>query len=110
MKIQQSIDQASLAFIVTHDYNIVMKNVGIADLKSHLSEHLRHVRRGKSLTILDRDTPIARVVPFHEQGGVLNVRSPLPHSPKLQQISLPPPLRLRKDIVTLLLEERQTER
>ncbi|GJL64423.1 MAG: hypothetical protein NPIRA04_30770 [Nitrospirales bacterium] len=87
-----------------------MKNIGIADLKSHLSEHLRHVRQGKNLTILDRDTPIARVVPIQEQGSVLKVRSPLPHSPKLQQTPLPPPLRLRKDIVSLLLEERLTKR
>ena len=87
-----------------------MKNVGIADLKSRLSEHLRQVRRGKTITIFDRNTPIARVVPFQEPGGLLQVRHPFPHSPKLQQITLPPPLRLRKDIVTLLLEERQTER
>ncbi len=87
-----------------------MIHVGIADLKSRLSEHLRHVRRGESLTILDRDTPIARVVPIKEKGGLLTVRHPLPNSPKLQQIPLPPLLRLRKDIVTLLLEERQIER
>ncbi len=34
----------------------------IAELKSRLSEHLRSVRTGRTLTILDRDTPIARIV------------------------------------------------
>ncbi len=53
-----------------------MKNVGIADLKSKLSEHLREVRRGEILTVMDRNTPIARVVPYNEHGGVLQVRLP----------------------------------
>jgi antitoxin (DNA-binding transcriptional repressor) of toxin-antitoxin stability system len=34
-----------------------MKTVRIAELKSRLSEHLRSVRKGRTLTILDRDTP-----------------------------------------------------
>ncbi len=87
-----------------------MSTVRIADLKSRLSEHLRKVRRGRSLTVMDRDTPIARIVPYEENGASLKVRSPLPGAPKLPQVPLPPPLRLRKDIVKLLLEERQTER
>ena len=33
-----------------------MNNIKIADLKAHLSEHLRRVRRGEVLTILDRTT------------------------------------------------------
>lgn len=46
------------------DYNMVMKSVGIADLKARLSEHLRAVRKGRTLTVLDRETPIARIVPY----------------------------------------------
>ena len=87
-----------------------MKNVGIADFKSRLSEHLRQVRRGKALTVMDRKTPIARVIPYEGKGGFLQVRAPHPKYPKLPQIPLPPPLRLRQDIVSLLLEERQVER
>ena len=41
-----------------------MSDVRIADLKARLSEHLRSVRNGGTLTVLDRDTPIARIVPF----------------------------------------------
>jgi prevent-host-death family protein len=87
-----------------------MKAVRIADLKSRLSEYLRTVRSGHSLTVLDRDTPIARILPYDDNGGSLKMRSPLPGAPKLNQVSLPPPLHLRKDIVTLLLEERQGSR
>ncbi len=87
-----------------------MNTVRITDLKSRLSEHLRKVRRGRSLTVLDRDTPIARIVPYEEIGPVLTVRSPMPSAPKLTQVPLPSRLRLRKAIVKLLLEERQPER
>ncbi len=87
-----------------------MNTVRIADLKSRLSEHLRKVRRGGSLTVLDRDTPIARIVPYEGDGASLKVRSPSPDAPKLQRVPLPPPLRLHRDIVKFLLEERQGER
>ena len=87
-----------------------MIGVRVADLKSKLSEHLRKVRGGRTVTVLDRNTPIARIVPYEEQGSSLTVRSPLPGAPSLKQVSLPPPLRFRRDIVTLLLEERQGER
>ncbi|MEO5763973.1 MAG: prevent-host-death protein [Casimicrobiaceae bacterium] len=85
-------------------------DVRIADLKSRLSEHLRKVRAGRSLTILDRDTPIARIVPWQARDIRLKVRVPLGNAPKLQQIPLPPPLRFRGDIVKLLLEERRGDR
>ena len=87
-----------------------MENIRIADFKSRLSEHLRHVRRGHTLTVMDRNTPIARVVPYAEHGGILQVRAPHPKHPKLHRIPLPPPLQLRQDIVALLLAERQTKR
>jgi prevent-host-death family protein len=92
------------------DYHMTMSKVRIADLKSHLSEYLRKVRSGRSLTVLDRDTPIARIVPYEETGASLKVRSPAPGSPKPARVPLPPPLRMRVDIVKLLLKERQGER
>ena len=87
-----------------------MSRVRVADLKSRLSEHLRKVRAGRSVTVLDRTTPIARIVPYEEQGSSLTVRGPLPGAPSLKQVPIPPPLRVRRDIVALLLEERQGER
>ncbi len=91
-------------------YRIVMKTVRIAELKARLSEYLRGVRRGHSLTVLDRDTPIARIVPHRDDAVALSVRQPLPGSPPLHRISLPPPLQTGMDVVTLLLEERQGDR
>ena len=84
-----------------------MTKVRIADLKSHLSEYLRKVRSGHTLTVLDRATPIARIVPYEENGASLKVRAPAPGSPKPARVPPPPPLRMRVDIVKLLMEERQ---
>jgi prevent-host-death family protein len=99
-----------IAFVTTIGYHVTMKGVRVAELKSKLSEHLRKVRAGRTVTVLDRTTPIARIVPYEDQGSSMTVRSPLPGAPTLKQISLPPPLRFRRDIVALLLEERQGER
>jgi prevent-host-death family protein len=97
-----------LAFVTSDDYHVTMSGVRVADLKSKLSEHLRKVRAGRSVTVLDRTTPIARIVPY-EEGSSLTVRKPMPGAPSLQEVRLPPPLRLQRDIVSLLLEERQNE-
>jgi prevent-host-death family protein len=92
------------------DYLIVMNDVRIADLKARLSEYLRKVKRGHAVTVLDRETPIARLVPYEADAASLPVRRPLPGAPKLQKVALPPPLHIRGDIVALLLEDREDGR
>lgn len=86
-----------------------MKNVKIAELKAKLSEHLRAVRNGETIDVLDRDTPIAQIVPIRERSG-LRVRKPSPDALPLHQVALPRPAKLKIDIVRLLLEERQSHR
>ncbi len=95
--------------MTSYDYIMTMTEVKIAQLKAKLSEHLRRVRRGHTLTILDRDTPVARVVPY-EESGPLRVREPTSGGSELHQVALPPPLAVDMDIVDLLLVERQGER
>jgi antitoxin (DNA-binding transcriptional repressor) of toxin-antitoxin stability system len=41
-----------------------MKRVTISDAKNNLSRHLQYVRRGGRIRILDRDTPVADLVPI----------------------------------------------
>lgn len=41
-----------------------METAKIADLKNNLSRYLAEVRRGGEITVFDRDTPIARIVPY----------------------------------------------
>jgi prevent-host-death family protein len=86
-----------------------MKSVKIAELKAKLSEHLREVRRGHSLTVVDRDTPIAKLVPYTADAEGLAIRKPRGTS-ALRSVPLPRALGLDLDIVDLLLEERQGER
>jgi prevent-host-death family protein len=83
-----------------------MKTVGIAELKSRLSEHLRSVRRGETVTVMDRHTPIAHIVPYKEERPLLVIRRPAPGGPRLGEVPLPPPLETKVDIVELLLEDR----
>ena len=91
-------------------YNLVMKEVRIAELKAKLSEHLRAVRRGHTITVFDRDQPIARIVPYRKDQGGVRIRKPLPGAGRLQDVPLPPPLPFETDIVALLLEDREKSR
>ena len=86
-----------------------MRQVRIADLKARLSEYLRAVRRGESIAVLDRDTPVAHIVPVRDRPA-LRVRQPAPGAPPPNRVRLPKPVKLKVDIVELLLEERQGHR
>jgi prevent-host-death family protein len=90
-----------------YDYLMVMKSVRVADLKAHLSEHLRSVRRGHPITVMDRDTPIAQILPFRAEPANLAVRQPKPGTGKPKDFRLPEPLALRGDVVALLLADRR---
>ena len=87
-----------------------MNRIMIAHLKARLSQYLAQVRRGHTLTILNRDTPIARIVPYSQEAIFLTVRRPVAGSRPLRKVPLPPPLATTVDIVDLLMEERQGER
>jgi prevent-host-death family protein len=93
--------------MTTNDYLVVMKGaVRIAELKSRLSEYVRRVRRGETITVLDRDTPVARLEPVGSDAPRLVIREPSPDAPRPGDVRLPPPLRLKSDILALLADER----
>lgn len=85
-------------------YDVVMKAVRIAELKSRLSEYLRAVRDGATVTVLDRNTPVAKIIPIQQAG--LRIRKPAPGSLPPKRLALPPPLNLKLDVMDLLDEER----
>jgi prevent-host-death family protein len=87
-----------------------MSDVSIADLKARLSHYVRIARSGRTVTVLNRDVPVARLVPVEEKPAGLAVTPPKPGSPPPGKVKLPPRLRTRRDIVALLLEERQSHR
>ena len=41
-----------------------MKKARIAELKNNLSRYLEHVKGGGSVLVLDRDQPVAQIVPL----------------------------------------------
>ena len=79
-----------------------MSDVGIAELKARLSEHLRAVRNGGTVTVLDRDTPIARIVPY--AAPPLEVRRA---RRRLRDLKLPPKPAKRTDSLAILVEDRR---
>ena len=93
-----------------NDYHLAMKRVGIAELKAKLSEYLRLVRRGDSLTVVDRQSPVARIVPYSGDSELLTVRPPTAGISKPAEVPLPPPARLGFDVVELLLDDRASDR
>ena len=80
-----------------------MSDVRIAELKAHLSEHLRSVRNGETVTVLDRDTPIARIVPYGSRP--LEIRRA---KRRLRDLRLPPKPAKRTDSVSLLIADRRS--
>jgi antitoxin (DNA-binding transcriptional repressor) of toxin-antitoxin stability system len=90
--------------MTNYDYNKVMSKVRIAELKAHLSQQLRKVRRGQILTVLDRDTPIAQIVPC-DAGVTLEVRQAT-RNPK--DLRLPPPPSRATDSLNLLRQDRSS--
>ena len=86
-----------------------MKQVGIAELKSRLSEFLRVVQGGESIAVLDRNRPVAHIVPVLERPA-LRIRKPRADAPAPGKVTLPKPAEQNIDVLELLLEERQNHR
>jgi prevent-host-death family protein len=92
--------------MTTSDHTVSMarsaSRVGIAELKAHLSSHLRRVRGGHTLTVVDRETAIAKIVPYDSQAP-LEVRRAT-HRPSDVRAAQPPSRAV--DSLTALLKDR----
>ena len=54
--------------LVTLGYNMSMRTAKISELKANLSAHIRYVKRGRDVLILDRNTPVARLTSVGDIG------------------------------------------
>ena len=81
---------------------MVMKAVKIADLKARLSEYLRLVRKGGTLTVMDRETPVARIVPYAAEP--LEIRRA---TRRLRDVKRPTTPRRKTDSLSELLDDRR---
>lgn len=63
----------SLAPRAQKRHNGVMQKAKISDLRNHLSRYLDHVRAGGRVVVLDRNRPVALIIPvssLEEDAGV----------------------------------------
>ena len=98
-----------------------MKRVTISDAKNNLSRHLQYVQRGGRVRILDRNTPVADLVPIEAASGSederrlesLESRGILKrgkHGPLPKEIFRPGPRDPKGETLRFLLEERRGSR
>ena len=82
-----------------------MKRAKVSELKARLSAYLKSVRNGETVVVLDRLTPIARLVPIEPNANDLLIEEPRSPASELRKIR---PIQLRKkhDVVKLLRESR----
>ena len=66
-----------------------MKRVGISELKSHLSEHLRSAEAGEVIEVMDRARPIARVGPTEQDGSALELVAATRSFASVRRVRLP---------------------
>ena len=93
-----------LDYLVTYGHNKVMKSAKVSELKARLSSYLAEVRKGDTVVVLDRRTPIARLIPY-ENTQELKITEPTRVPAKLRDLK---PIRLRKkmDPLKFLREAR----
>jgi prevent-host-death family protein len=84
---------------------MAMKRVKIAELKDHLSQHLRTVEAGGEVLVTDRQRPIARILPVETARPEVTIISPRGDFMALRDRECPR-VDLGVSSTSLLLEER----
>ena len=84
--------------------NMTMK-AKISELKAHLSAYLNAVRRGETVTVLDRKTPIARIVPLDDEEDGLRILPAVAPAASIGEVEGVEPL-APVDVLAILAESR----
>lgn len=97
-----------------------MKKANISELKNKLSHYLDRVKHGETIVVMDRNTPVARIVPLSASGTVSSgeMESRLRHLASIGVIRLgkrkgvpellkPPPGKRPVGAVDALIEDRR---
>lgn len=97
-----------------------MIKANVSTLKNNLSRYLQKVRKGHIVEVLDRDQPVARLVPVglsdeHDEEWVSSLArldfircGPMKGSKQISQT--PPPGNASANVLEALLEERRGDR
>lgn len=83
-----------------------MTKAKVSELKAHLSAYLADVRGGETVVVYDRAIPIAKLVPFKDEGDDLVIIEESRPLADLKQIRGVRP-RMRVDVDRLLRELRE---
>ncbi len=87
-----------------------MIKVKVGELKAKLSAYLRRVRQGESVVVMNRDIPVARIVPETDRPNALAVREPRGKHLRPRDVPLPRLPKISTDVVKLLLDDRNSGR
>lgn len=82
-----------------------MSETRISELKARLSAFVARARKGETIVVLDRRTPVAQLGPLTDPRGGLVVREPESSLPKRRRRRRPI-LSEPVDVVALLREDR----
>ena len=85
---------------------MVMKRTKVAELKAHLSDYLASVRAGDTVLVCDRNTPIARIVPYDERDDGFVVHEAQQPAGDVRNVRGVKP-RKRVDVVRMLRDDRE---
>lgn len=78
-----------------------MSSVPVSELESNLSDVLRRVKEGETVTVMDGETAVAQIVPPDDEPLIYRRATK-----NVMDIELLPRLETSVDIVDLLIEER----
>ena len=104
--VSESQEKFVLTKMTIDGHHLVMIKIGVAELKARLSEHLKKVRQGETVIVMDRDRPVASIVPYSPPRVELTVHPPKVVYKTLGDIPDGPPIEFTGDILEALAEER----
>jgi prevent-host-death family protein len=83
-----------------------MLKAQISKLKSGLSGYLKKVRAGQRIIVLDRDVPVAQIIPIRKRKAGLEIRKATKSFPNLSAKRRSIKLKGGRDIVEAIREDR----
>jgi prevent-host-death family protein len=82
-------------------------NVGIRELKAHLSEYVARAAGGEEVVVTDRSRPVARLVPFAGVTGVdRGIEEGWIEAPRRTRLDPVEPVRSTRSTLEVLDEDR----
>lgn len=85
-----------------------MAEVGIRELRDHLSQYLDRVQAGEEVVVTDRGRAIARVLPMSGERTIDRlIREGRVTPARTRERSLPTPLKTKRTVSDLVAEQRR---